>query len=431
MMSRPNGSSLRVPSWTLWVSALLGAFLTACGAQVPDDAPADASQDGTRESFDASASDGPSDSGAPAMDAPSLTILDACTPITSCPPGISCGRFVDPCSGQSFACGAPCASGSVCVADPTSAQTQSCKPKACTGRCGVVGLDACGVAIACGGCSAGLVCVDGACQAVEAGASTAPDAGKCMALTCTPDPNTMLCGTVTDGCGHTMACACPAGQTCTGGVCGPIPPECTPDGGMPSCGTVANACGSGSIACPAKCSGATQCVKGACTPCTPPSCDGRACGSVSNGCGAAVSCGSCGSETCYDGGCCAPRTCAEALDAGTVTGCAPMDLGCGVTTACIQCGAGEVCSNDTCVSCTPKTCADFGNAGCGHANGCGGTLNCCAAGTACTGGLCCGAGEVAYNGSCCAPECDPSQPPGSQVSCGQVIFCSGSGGTAQ
>ena len=224
--------------------------------------------------------------------------------------------------------------------DPSNPLSQSCEPKACTGRCGVVSLDACGVAVNCGGCSGGLVCVNGTCKVADAGASTAaPTPERARRSPAIPTRAPRSAGTVTDGCGHTMACACPIGQTCTGGVCGPLPPECTPDGGAPSCGTVANACGSGSIACPAKCAGATQCVRGACTACTPPTCDGRTCGSVSNGCGAAVTCGSCGSETCYDGGCCEPQTCAAALDAGAVSGCAPVDLGCGVKTACIKCAS--------------------------------------------------------------------------------------------
>ncbi len=413
----------------LWAIVLAAGSVTACGKEVAEDAPADAAPDSTSPTTDASSDAGAND-GTTALDVSTvLSIPDACVPATACPASAQCGRFTDPCSGQSFACGAPCASGNVCVAPANEPGAQSCKPKACTGRCGVVALDSCGVAVSCAGCSGGLVCIDGTCQVSDGGGS-ATDAGRCAALTCTPDAKTALCGTVTDGCGHTMACTCPTGQACSGGVCGPTPPECGSDGGV-SCGTVANACGSGNIACPTKCTGATECVKGVCAACTPPVCNGRTCGSVSNGCGAAVSCGSCGSETCYDGGCCTPRTCAEALDAGAVTGCAAMDLGCGATQACIKCGAGEICTNDVCVSCAPKTCADFGNAGCGHADGCGGTVACCAAGTTCTSGLCCAAGEVAYNGSCCEPACDPSQPPGSQVSCGQVIYCMGSGGSPQ
>jgi hypothetical protein len=42
--------------------------------------------------------------------------------------------------------------------------------------------------------------------------------------------------------------------------------------------------------------------------------------------------------------------------------------------------------------------------------------------------VCCGEGEIGYAGGCCAPGCDSTQPPGPQVSCGQVIYCAGSGG---
>jgi hypothetical protein len=45
-------------------------------------------------------------------------------------------------------------------------------------------------------------------------------------------------------------------------------------------------------------------------------------------------------------------------------------------------------------------------------------------GTTCSGTVCCGEGEIAYNGGCCAPSCDPTQPAGTQVSCGEVIYCS-------
>jgi hypothetical protein len=76
----------------------------------------------------------------------------------------------------------------------------------------------------------------------------------------------------------------------------------------------------------------------------------------------------------------------------------------------------------------PKTCADFGNTGCGHADGCGGTLDCCGGGTTCmTGGLCCEPGDVVYQGSCCALVCNNGLPPGPQQVCGVTIYCSGGG----
>jgi hypothetical protein len=134
-----------------------------------------------------------------------------------------------------------------------------------------------------------------------------------------------------------------------------------------------------------------------------------------------------------------------------VTGCGQVDLGCGVHQSCMVCDAGEVCTNNTCGPCVPKTCRDYNDAGCNHAVGCGSTatLNCCASGTTCMGsiccppgqtnsngiccpagetnsnGVCCGAGQVGYAGSCCTPNCDPGQPPGAQISCGVTIYCQG------
>jgi hypothetical protein len=71
----------------------------------------------------------------------------------------------------------------------------------------------------------------------------------------------------------------------------------------------------------------------------------------------------------------------------------------------------------------PKTCANFGDAGCNHGDGCGNRLNCCGPETACVDNLCCNPGDVVYEGSCCAPQCDPGEPAGPQLSCGVVINC--------
>jgi hypothetical protein len=383
-----------------------------------------------------------------------------------CPANVTCGRYTD-CKGNVLTCGAACPKGQTCVA---SGGAQSCQTVSCTGKCGDIGVDPCGVPINCGGCTAPLACVNNQC--VTQPPPTDGGGTGCSKLTCTPDPNTTLCGTVSDGCGHTMQCSCPMGQECLGGVCGAPPPECMgADGGAGSkCGNVENACGSGTVPC-GSCTGTTTCTGNTCTPCTPPTCGTATCGEVGNGCGPKVSCGMCQSgQECVGGTCCTPQTCAEASDAGLVTGCAPVDLGCGVTQVCMKCPTGDVChanacctpltcatadagttgcdpvdlgcgvmkvcngcatgqtcKMDKCVQCTPRTCADFGNTGCGHDNGCGGSLDCCGSGgTVCTDGLCCQPGDVDYQGSCCKPQCDPSQPPGTQVSCGQVIYC-GSG----
>ncbi|HLK39636.1 MAG TPA: hypothetical protein VKU41_22930, partial [Polyangiaceae bacterium] len=354
-------------------------------------------------------------------------VVEACTPVTACPTGVLCGRYVDPCGGQSFACGSPCPSGQVCASSGPGAQ--SCQPASCAGKCGVLGVDSCGVAIGCGGCPAGDDCVDNQCVARSTSPADAGVSDACAPLSCAPTAQMHLCGAVRDTCGHAMQCSCPSGQSCVGGVCAPPPPECDA-GGVARCGSVTNACGSGTVAC-GGCAGSSKCVGGTCTSCSPPSCGAAKCGSVGNGCGAAISCGSCsGSEVCDDGGCCTPRTCGEALEAGAASGCGEVDLGCGVKKSCAPCVMGEVCVQSACAACTPKTCADFGGAGCGHSDGCGHTLDCCGAGTSCQGTICCLPGEVAYNGTCCLPGCDLDLPPGPQNSCGQVILCNGGGGSS-
>jgi hypothetical protein len=295
---------------------------------------------------------------------------------------------------------------------------QSCQPKSCAGKCGTIGYDSCGIPIYCGGCPNGQVCSMNMCVpqgSVDAGCSS-------MMPMCTVG-NIHLCGVVSDGCNHRINCSCPAGQHCNAGVCGPPPPEC--DGGK--CGEIKNACGSGDVAC-GSCMGATQCTGNQCVPCTPPTCGTQMCGEVSNGCGPSVSCGNCmNNQLCENGMCCTPMTCAALLDAGAVGGCNPIDLGCGVRKACINCQNGYECMNNQCTKCTVKTCADYGNMGCGHSDNCGGSLNCCTAGTTCCNGACCTSGEVCYGGGCCQPHgCDPNMPPGPQPDgCGGTIYCPG------
>lgn len=417
-------------------SGLLGVAITAFGlalsgcGQQPD-----ADIQGRRPSADATADDASGSSPVVIDDGGGLypadgQVLDpvqdptaagdACSAATACPTGFLCGHYLDPCSGRVFVCGEPCEGGTVCTQDPNDSSSQMCQTKACGGHCGVVGIDGCGVAIACGGCPTGEDCV--ATQCVPTGPPVTEDAGACGALSCTPDPQTHLCGTVTDGCGHSMACSCAAGETCSGGICGAVAPECsTPDGGT-RCASTPNACGSANVTC-GTCPGG-QCVSGMCTTCAPPSCGKLSCGKVENACGESVTCGTCDSGTCYEGQCCNPLTCAEASDGGPAD-CAAVNLGCGVSKSCAPCAAGEACTDHVCAPyvCTPKTCDDFDDVGCGHADGCGKTLNCCAKGATCVGSLCCAAGEVAYAGSCCLPSCDPSEPPGVQESCGEVILC--------
>jgi hypothetical protein len=103
-----------------------------------------------------------------------------------------------------------------------------------------------------------------------------------------------------------------------------------------------------------------------------------------------------------------------------------VTLGCGLLKSCQSCPAGQSCVKNACVNCVPKTCADFGNAGCGHDDGCTQTpLDCCTAGMTCKGTICCPKGDVNYQGSCCQPQCDPNLPPGPQNTCGLTIYCNG------
>jgi hypothetical protein len=365
-------------------------------------------------------SDGPGEAGSD--DTGRYSGFDAGPCVPGCPADVTCGLWTD-CTGNTLACGAPCTAGNVCVESNTFPPQQSCQPLACTGKCGVLGVDACNVPISCGGCPKGDDCVKNACvpsSSIDAGPTDA-----CPPLTCTPG-SFHLCGDVTDGCGHTLDCSCPTGQECFGGVCGAPPPECAASEAGTRCGSIENACGSGNVAC-GGCTGTTKCESNICTSCTPPTCGTATCGSVNNGCGPSVSCGTCTGkdESCYDGACCTHSTCGDLIDAGTVKGCTTVSLGCGLTESCLPCASGYTCDEGTgsCAACVPKTCANFDSAGCDLSDGCGHTLNCCTTGTTCAQGLCCSPGEVNYDGSCCAPACNPSLPNGPQVSCGVTIYC--------
>jgi hypothetical protein len=468
--------------WTAGVALLLGclpvAILQACGGTggngTGSHGDGGASDDGTVG--DGSEDDGTQGGGDSGGKGDGSFGNDGGPCVPGCPASVTCGRYTD-CTGHTLSCGMPCPNGKACI---TSGSSQSCQTPACkvgdaASKCGEIAVDSCGVPVNCGGCPAGETCVNNACTTQPPPADGG--GGGCGKLSCAPAAGVNLCGTVSDGCGNTKQCTCPTGQDCTGGVCTAPPPECTgDDGGTGSkCGTISNACGSGQVQC-AGCTGNNKCDNGTCTACTPVTCGSTTCGEVaSNGCGPGVSCGTCsGSAECFmgtcctpqtcaeavdagivtgcgqvnlgcgvskdcapcgmgqvcrGGACCTPQTCAEAVDAGIVTGCNPVDLGCGVQQSCMTCVAGQLCQNDTCVNCMPKTCADF-SGGCGHGDGCGHTLDCCASGTTCmSGNVCCQAGEVVYQGSCCLPQCNPNLPAGPQDSCGTVIYCSGGGGS--
>jgi hypothetical protein len=380
-----------------------GTDLAGADATAPTDAGGGDTQGRLGDATNGAPSDATADAGGAWPDV-------ACTP--GCPADVQCGLYVD-CAGNTLECGKPCGKGDSCMVQGTS---QSCQPTAtvCAGRCGDVGTDPCGIAISCGGCPAGHDCVNNACVP-----QTIADAGQqCGSLMCSARGQS-FCGTLTDGCGHTMQCACPKGQQCYAGLCMAPPPECADTDAGARCGALPNACGSGNVQC-GPCAGGTACVKNVCSPCAPPSCNGATCGEATNACGQKIFCGSCTmGETCYQGRCCTPKACASFPDAG----CGAVVLGCGLTKSCNACNSADECVNNACVPCQPRTCVDF-DGGCGLPSGCGGPkLDCCQGETACQGGLCCPIGQVNFQGTCCQPQCDSTQPAGPQVSCGQIIVC--------
>ncbi len=200
----------------------------------------------------------------------------------------------------------------------------------------------------------------------DAGAGTAPDlmsSTSCTPATCTP-PGGRYCGTIGDGCFHTLACGdCPAGQVCEGGLCVEGP------GCAPLACQLANA-------------------------------NGQYCGKVGDGCGRAQDCGTCGganqrcstSGLCVADSGCVPLTC----NAGPSRFCGKVGDGCGGMLDCGDCAAPATCAGGGIPSvCGDPSCKKIscmvagGGQYCGKiGDGCGGTLDC---GDTCPGGLVCGA----------------------------------------
>ena len=308
----------------------------------------------------------------------------ACVPSTlSCTGGAGqklCGTIGDGCGGtKSCTCVAPDTCGGGGIPGECGQPIQCKDPTACgsfPNACGSGSAD-------CGDCKGGLVCTSNKCAA------------------CVPKPNpcaARTCGSVDDGCGKMVACgannACGAGEVCTSGNC------CTP----------------------------LTCAE------LPPDA-GAGCAPIDDKCGRQLTCSPCTAigAVCHSGACCQPRTCADVAngDAGAGDGgigdggnggggdaaaltCDPIDDGCGGMLHCNPCGnsdrcvmgsckqcpvcdAGGSCDyTGNCAYCTPKTCADFPNAGCHPQDlGCGENAVC----TPCTGTQVC-----LGNGTCCSPE---------------------------
>lgn len=310
-----------------------------------------------------------------------------------------------------------------------SARLCRCTPN-CSGR--TCGADGCGGL--CGTCSSGQACRDGVCGAPYCGAgnftvpcsdgqgcatnsacnsnggctcvqgftavgcSGTPCAGDnpecrqsqwwCVPQTqCTPRC-TGSCG-ASDGCGG--MCGCPAGQTCSGGVCrtGTCVPRCNGTGELPGCG-FDDGCGA-TCTCPP---GLT--------------CRDRICQEPIDTCGNAPNCRECTVRP-ECGWCASTRSCARGTGSGPSSGscgngwawasnqcltCTPRCSGCGGNDSCggiCGCPAGQTCSSGACraTTCTPSC------SGCGGPNACGGICG-CPSGQTCIGGVC----STSSGGSC-------------------------------
>jgi hypothetical protein len=244
----------------------------------------------------------------------------------------------------------------------------------------------------------------------DGGPAASPDAGPapspdgCAPLTCAAQGAS--CGSVSDGCGGTLACGtCAAPEVCVANVCGCTPTTCTAAG--KNCGTTPDGC-NGTLSCgtcpdPQVCGGgspgvANVCGEGPCTTETTCEAAGKNCDSISDGCGSTLECGTCTApETCGGGGVanvcgCAPTTCAaQGKDCGSISdGCdGTLDCGtCDEPATCGGAGTANVCGQ---AACPPTTCAAEGK-NCGSiVNGCGGWLDC---GATCPSPQTCGGGGV-------------------------------------
>ncbi len=264
------------------------------------------------------------------------------------------------------------------------AEAPACTPRctAADGTRATCGSDGCGGT--CGACAEGTRCVgsrcESTCEAVCGNRTCGPDGcggscGTCApgftcdangSCSCSPRCAPGVCGPDSNGCGG--VCACPAGQVCDGGRCGPAPcvPRCAPGtcGGSNGCN---GTCG---------CASGNYCASGRCVPCSGGRC---VLGNVGGRCGTLCGCGQV--SRCNPGLICRANVCTAPVCVPRCTACNTND-GCGGTCRCPSgqsCISG-VCRTPTCVPrCTPGLC--------GGSNGCGGSCG-CEAGLSCQSGRC-------------------------------------------
>jgi hypothetical protein len=181
----------------------------------------------------------------------------------------------------------------------------SCTPTTCSAlgaACGSIS-DGCGGTLACGTCATGQTC-------------NASNQCVCVPTTCAAQGAT--CGSISDGCGGTLACGtCPTGQTCSASnQCICTPTTCAAQGAV--CGSISDGCG-GTLACGTCPTGQTCNASHQCDVCTPTTCaaQGAACGSISDGCGGTLACGTCATgQTCNASNQCVAVNIAPVVNAG-------------------------------------------------------------------------------------------------------------------
>jgi hypothetical protein len=274
----------------------------------------------------------------------------------------------------------------------------------------------------------------------DAAADSSGDA--CVPVACTDEYGESFCGTICDGCGHTLDCGetCPrAGWICRNNVCTGATAVCTSLRCVHSsdeseyCGDTGDACG-GTLHCPLVCAKAGWiCQDNICVGrpdvCTPRTCANGFydyCGDIGDGCGGTLHC----STTCpKDGWVCDNNICVGPPDVCSKLTCqfpgadiclSPPQVGnycgkigdgCGGTLDCGEkCPPGWICEDNICrgsaVMCMPVECESAaGDTYCGTINNCcGGTTNCnpvCPRGFTCVNHLC------AFGPDCVTITCTP------------------------
>jgi hypothetical protein len=237
--------------------------------------------------------------------------------------------------------------------------------------CGIIG-DGCTGSLDCGVCPAGQSCTGGIC-----GSGQAYDAG--VVTSCTVTGGT-YCGDIGNGIGGKLSCgACSAGWICTDGLCTGDPATCPArscgSGASKYCGTIGDDCGHakncGGCAADQVCTN-NQCVPvGVCASATCKPTGGQYCGGrLGDGCGGALTCGDCTTPgwTCQDHLCKGGASCARiACGIGAGKYCGTIGDGCGGSNDCGTCIAGEICKDNQCMptACTKLTCNPKGGQYCG------------------------------------------------------------------